>query len=568
MNVKPGNLNTIIQDALEIIKITAERKKHTIIVNKKSRFLKNFMCDSARIKQIIINVLSNSIKYTPDGGKITINASKKHIKDSLYDIRIVISDNGRGIKRDDLGKLFHAFERINGDSMGRSIEGTGLGLIITRKLLSLMDGTIKITSEGENKGTTVTLHLKLNEKNEDFIKYYKGNGRKFIENKRVLVVDDNTVNRNIISEILSSWGLMCLPCSSAFDALTFIKSDIQIDIALIDIKMPNMDGNTLCSKIKDIRPDIPLVAVSSTETSEISDQFDEFYIKPVEENSFINIIIDLLENTNVDHDINCDKICNINYDTIRNINRNTIRNNSINNKKSHETIFSEPSESLSDDDSIEIVSNTGDTQGTPQITSQSTSQSTSKSALTQKTARPIISSNMPESTNISNDEPIIIRPRQVKTVKKEEICKLGPNGNLTLTKKMKKTKILIVDDNEANGRVLNCFFKELFGLDQITIAHDGKEAWDIIQNDPIKYKLIIMDIIMPIMNGIAASRKIKKHCIRKNIKSPYIITTSASPDKLEIDKYINKGYINDHLTKPIDQGKFIKKIKSFFCLNS
>jgi len=205
--------------------------------------------DPGRLRQILINLIGNSIKFT-EKGEIAIHVSLEENNRTHATIRFEIIDTGIGIPNDRLGRLFKPFSQINSSST-REFSGTGLGLTISKQLSEMMGGRIGVESR-EGKGSkfwfTVVFEKQLERSRKREI--LPGD----IRNKYILIVDDNATNRYVLREQLKSWGCKFNEASSGEEALKKLRQGIvgnhPFDLAILDMQMPRMDGETLGRKIK------------------------------------------------------------------------------------------------------------------------------------------------------------------------------------------------------------------------------------------------------------------------------------------------------------------------------
>ncbi|MBW7857673.1 MAG: response regulator [Leptonema sp. (in: Bacteria)] len=199
--------------------------------------------DQLRINQILTNLVGNAIKFTKDGD-ILISAKLKEVKDDNIELEIFVKDTGIGIKKENIDKLFKAFSQADASDT-RNFGGTGLGLTITKQLINLMGGDITVESIEEVGSKFIfNIILKKSAKNDlafEFIKEFK---------KRIfLVVDDNEVEREIISTLLKSWSISPIVCTNGYEAIEAAKKT-KIDYLLVDYKMPMIDGLDVIEQIQ------------------------------------------------------------------------------------------------------------------------------------------------------------------------------------------------------------------------------------------------------------------------------------------------------------------------------
>lgn len=217
------------------------------------------IADSMRLKQVLINLVGNAIKFTSKGevflGISLMNRNDDHSLELAFEIK----DTGIGIPRDKLPRLFKAFSQID-SSTTRRYGGSGLGLAICERLVHLMEG--HITAESElGEGTTFRFTIKAEESQQDIRLHvpYIINGQ---QGKVILVVDDNQTNRKILQMQLEQWKLVPVMVSSASEAIKLLAKQ-RFDLVLTDMLMPDMDGIELTTIIKNKNPQLPVVLLSS-----------------------------------------------------------------------------------------------------------------------------------------------------------------------------------------------------------------------------------------------------------------------------------------------------------------
>ena len=252
--------------------------------------------DHARVKQVILNLLTNAVKYTKEG-YLEFKVSSV-VKDDICRLIISVEDSGIGIKKEALGKLFSKFERL-GVEKEITIEGTGLGLAITKKLVDLMKGEIVVQSiYGQGSRFTIALDQRivlgkdsLFEEKEEELKMIDCTG------KNILVVDDNPVNLKVAKRLLDDYKANITLIGSGFEAIDDIKSGHKYDLILMDDMMPKMGGTEAMKKLHEIEGfNMPVVALTANAISGmrekyINDGFDVYLPKPIQKNE-LNQVID------------------------------------------------------------------------------------------------------------------------------------------------------------------------------------------------------------------------------------------------------------------------------------
>ena len=284
----------------ELITLTKSRigeKPIELIVNIDETIPKVLYGDHTRVKQVILNVLTNAAKYT-NSGSITFTVNSL-IKGEICRLIVSVEDTGIGIKRDKIDKLFDKFERLEEDR-NTTIEGTGLGLAITKRLVQLMHGELIVQSiYGKGSKFTIALDQRIvnDPKLENTFEFQKNVSSKEKQplNKKVLVVDDNKLNIKVASRLLEDYGLTVDSCYSGSECLEKINSTTY-DLIFMDDMMPKMTGTETLHKLKEIpnfhTPVVVLTAnaIAGMEEKYLGEGFDGYLPKPIERKALDLII--------------------------------------------------------------------------------------------------------------------------------------------------------------------------------------------------------------------------------------------------------------------------------------
>ncbi len=266
----------------------------------KTRLAEDLPCvlngDTGKIKQIILNLLTNAVKYT-DYGCIDYDIEcLNDFKNNRTKLIVSVRDTGRGIKEEDINRLFQKFERIDEDR-NTTIEGTGLGLAITQSLADLMGGKIKVTSR-YGYGSTFTFVFEqdvvsfneVEEKKEEEIIEEKVD----FSNKSILVVDDSKLNLKVAENVLKEYNVNIFTCISAKECLDYLSIG-KYDIILMDIMMPVMNGVEALKEIKKLGVETPVIALTADaidgqEDKYLKEGFDGYLSKPIDKNELKKIL--------------------------------------------------------------------------------------------------------------------------------------------------------------------------------------------------------------------------------------------------------------------------------------
>ncbi len=254
--------------------------------------------DDVRLGQILTNLVSNAMKFTLKGEVfVEVHLVKSGDLENVT-LQFEVRDTGIGISRDKVRRLFGVFTQLD-SSTTRKYGGTGLGLAISEKLVKLMQGDIKVESQ-PGQGSTFSFTIKTVPAKEVFTPYTLYN-MAALQNKKILVIDDNLTNRTILKNQLELWKLIPVISDSAMDGLNILSKDPQIDLVLTDMQMPTMDGIELAKNIKELYPSLPVILLSSLgkECSKDNSQlFSSILNKPVKQHILSRHILNAFQSQN------------------------------------------------------------------------------------------------------------------------------------------------------------------------------------------------------------------------------------------------------------------------------
>ncbi|MEZ2276681.1 MAG: response regulator [Microcoleus sp.] len=497
----PFDIRTCIEESLDLVAARAAQKKLELAYFIDSSVPVTAIGDSTRLRQILINLLSNAVKFT-EAGEVVLSCTAKKMPrlvpsskkqseleseesqiDQIYEIQFAVKDTGIGIPGDRLDRLFKSFSQVD-SSTNRHYGGTGLGLAISKRLSEMMGGRMWVESRGNLAGNPpedfkpTVLNLELGDNGEGAelneidtpTNHLKSSGSTFycttiarcchnslpinlsnsqpeLAGKRVLIVDDNATNRQILTLQTQSWGMVPIAAASATLALDWLSAQEKFDLAVLDMQMPEIDGLTLAAEIRRLESgeQLPLVMLTSMGRQEINSpvmqqvNFAAFLNKPIKQSQLYNVLIN---------------------------------------------IFGESSS---------------------EVRVQRSSGSLSKSI-------PMIAQELP-------------------------------------------LRILLADDHLVNQKVgLQILQRMGYRAD---VAGNGKEVLEALRRQP--YDVILMDMQMPEMDGLEASRLICQEW--DDAAKPWIVAMTANAMRGDREECIAAG-MDDYLSKPIEIEELVRVLKS------
>lgn len=266
------------------------------------------LCDKTKMEEIILNVVSNSIKYTNPHGKIIVSIDELDSEDEKNaNYKVVVEDNGIGMSQDYLPHIFEEFSREHTSTETR-VAGTGLGLPIVKSLVDRMGGTIEVESE-EGKGTRfimkfsfpVSLENQVREKEKQNIPDITEK----LEGKRILLAEDNELNAEIAETVLEETGIKVKHVEDGIQCIEELKKmpEKYYDVILMDVQMPNMDGHTATQRIRDLddsRAEIPIIAMTANAYDEDRRKaqeagMDGFLAKPLDVDEMMRLLAQIIK---------------------------------------------------------------------------------------------------------------------------------------------------------------------------------------------------------------------------------------------------------------------------------
>lgn len=430
------NLRQCIEAVLDMFGSRAAELRLDLVYKIADNVPLQIVGDHLRLRQILINLVGNALKFTERGEVCICVNLGKIATDGLLELRFDVWDTGIGIPEDKLNRLFKAFSQVD-SSTTRKYGGTGLGLAISEKLVTLMGGQISVKSK-PGRGSTFSFTVSTCEGTKVLVPYVHYN-MDAQEGKTILIVDDNLTNLSILKRQFEHWKLNPVLASSGDEALNILRTTTGIDLIITDMQMPGMDGIMLATAIKQQFPKIPIILLSSIGEDFKNDQqslFVSIMSKPIKQRVLSKQILNALQQ---------------------------------------------------------------------------------QAAIPEKPAE----------------------PKKLSS----EFSRMFPFS------------ILVAEDNIMNQHVITHILSKL-GY-QPELVKDGKEAVEATNQK--EFSLILMDMQMPVMDGMEATRIIRQTIVRQ----PVIIALTANATEGDEQVCLDAG-MDDYLSKPIQLENLMNKLEKWY----
>jgi PAS domain S-box-containing protein len=427
----------MLHKVLSVINFRVNEKKLKFSVNIDRKIPSFIVGDDQRLAQVIMNLLSNAVKFTPETGEIRLDVSMTGINNGLCELRIEVADTGIGISPEQRDKLFMAFVQADG-GISRNYGGTGLGLVISKRIVELMGGELWVESElGQGARFIFTINAARGERAVQSLLAQSVNWDMI----RILAVDDMEETREFFKDFFAHLGVKCDVVADGFKALRMIEENGDYDVCFTDWRMPGMDGIDLTKKIK------------------------------TDSGSKKSVVV---------------MISGYDWDDVK--------------------------------------------------------ETATKAGVDKYITKPLLSSNIMDCLNDCLG-----------------VKNLDYDGSNDMAGEFKGRCILLAEDIEINREILLSLLEDT-GL-KIDCAENGIEAFDMVKAAPDKYDLVFMDIHMPKMDCLGATRRIRALPSRRCAEVP-IIAMTADVIKDDIEKCIETG-MNGHIGKPLDMNDVYEKLRKY-----
>lgn len=287
------NIKELLNGIVQSFKTTRNYNKNTIHLEIDEEIPGNLIGDSMRLSQVMMNLVGNAVKFT-ENGKVWIKAKLNSCDKKGCIIGFEIGDNGRGIPKDKQQEIFEEFSQLQSNNF--NYQGTGLGLPIVKKLLQLFDSEINLESE-EGKGSVFTFEIEFEKGDAKIIS--SSNIKVPVDVvgqqvKNALIVDDNRINQVVTRRIMEQRDFKCIVAGNGEEAIRILKAE-TIDVVLMDVNMPGMNGMETTQEVRKFNPNVPIIALTAVEVGEMREEIlsagmNDIINKPYNIPEFFNTI--------------------------------------------------------------------------------------------------------------------------------------------------------------------------------------------------------------------------------------------------------------------------------------
>ncbi|MFN0084839.1 MAG: response regulator [Blastocatellia bacterium] len=293
------SLGNCIEEALDLLSTRALEKQIELAYLIEEATPHDIIGDITRLRQILVNLVGNAIKFTHEG-EVIVSVTSRLVDDGAFELQFAVRDTGIGIPQDRMDRLFKSFSQVD-SSTTRQFGGTGLGLAISKRLSEMMGGTMWVESRvGEGSTFFFTILASAAPRRE--LVHLQGEQPDLI-GKRVLLVDDNETNRRILMLQTRGWGMIPEAVASGAEALDRLRREPAFDLAILDMHMPEMDGAMLSVEIRRLtgihQPPLVLLTSLATSSRQIRERYNTpdfaaFLTKPVKPSLLYDALLGIL----------------------------------------------------------------------------------------------------------------------------------------------------------------------------------------------------------------------------------------------------------------------------------
>ncbi|HEY5551176.1 MAG TPA: PAS domain S-box protein [Opitutaceae bacterium] len=285
-------LHECVEGTLDLLATRAAEKRIDLLYEIAPGTPASLRSDPTRLRQILVNLVGNAVKFTSEG-EVLLSVKSVPTMGNGVEMLFSVRDSGIGIPLEAQERLFQSFTQVDA-STTRRFGGTGLGLVISRRLAELMGGRMWVESE-PGRGSTFSFTI-LAEALPGTPRVRTSGTKTMVEGRRILVVDDNATSRRILTELSASWGMKALAVETPAKGLRLLRAGEEFDAAVLDMQMPDMDGVMLAKEIRMVRSadELPLILLSSLGREEdTAEHFVASLTKPVKPSRLLDVLAKL-----------------------------------------------------------------------------------------------------------------------------------------------------------------------------------------------------------------------------------------------------------------------------------
>lgn len=533
----PFRLSEAIEDVATLVSSRVAEKDLELIVRVDPKLPDMVVGDVGRIRQIVTNLMGNAVKFT-EQGHVYVNVDgyvEGEGDDGKAQLKVSVEDTGIGIPQEKLDKVFDKFSQVD-TSATRKHEGTGLGLSIASSLVELMGGTIGADSEygaGSTFFFEVTLPVHAEQRNKRKVP-------RDVSGSRILIVDDNEVNRSILTEQMASWKFDSAAATGGEEAIAVLEAavsqNVVIDCVIMDYHMPGMNGGDAV-KAMQANPklvDIPVVMLTSVDETEDGKPFSSLGVqghltKPTRSSLLLETIIQVLQDDKAKGEADSEDCATSGIAYARLMGA------------QEATPLTNAQEGADLNEMTQEVTKGADLNGTKEMANQTQDARAQQKSLTRALAAKMDAKPEVETPSSS---PLSSTPAK-------------PSASSSLASDTAELDVLVCEDNEVNQIVFTQILEEAGYT--FRIANNGKEGVKLYRHMPPA--VILMDVSMPQMNGFEATAAIREAEEGTDKHTP-IIGVTAHAIKGDMEKCFEAG-MDDYLSKPVSPDKLTEKLQNW-----
>ncbi len=549
----PFRLSEAVEDVSSLMSTRIAEKDLELIVRIDPSLPAILVGDVGRVRQILTNLLGNAVKFT-ETGHVLINISCETSSagaegEKLAQLTFSVEDTGVGIPQDKLNSVFEKFAQVDSSSTRRH-EGTGLGLAITARLVKLMGGEIRIDSK-VGKGTRFWFTIEMSVHDQVAPRKIPPAD---VTNARIAIIDDNSVNREILMEQLSSWGFAGIEAASGAEGLEILSrehaSGRNLDCVILDYQMPEMNGEEVARTIRDNTDygDIPIVLLTSVDQGDVNRLIADYSIsacltKPAQSSELFNTLIGVIQHS-------------------RSLAQTSSGAPGADETATTEIMVDEPDTAPEPEMTVAPEAN-------PEVVASqdvevADNRETERGVTEPNPAGEQIATTPEENPadagkgNSDEDSPQAGRLAAMAARMRDERKAVKQTAKAVEAQPPKKPRppldehldILVAEDNEVNQMVFTQILDQT-DLNYLIVGNGRRAVETHAKRNP---KMILMDVSMPEMNGLEATRTIREVESAIPDKHTPIVGVTAHALKGDRERCLNAG-MDDYVSKPVSSEK-------------